>query len=149
MKKFLFAIATALTLASVQAQNATYFTSTLIPTGTATVGNGATLSPTNKVVAVNKAETVGIYCSFTLNGNKTNSPTVKFSKSVDGTNFETTPSITLAAVTLSGVSGTAVKTFDAVDVTGVHSIRLESVLNGASDQSITNLVVAVGVKNLP
>lgn len=154
MKKILFLLTATLALCSQAADFSRDYRApqTFLDLGTAgaTIGNGATLSPTNgtgyvTIYDVNGSSYVGIQCNaIQLNGAGTNSPTIKFAKSVDGTTFETTPSITLAAVTLNGT--TAVNTYDAVSTEGVKSLKLVSVVNGVSGQAITNLVIKFGYK---
>jgi hypothetical protein len=107
-----------------------------------TVAGGATGTYTLPV-NVRGANYVGIFTKSTLNGAGTEGIIYKFKKSMDGVNFETTPSI---LITNTSNGTTSVANFNAVDVSGVHTILLSSVVNGSSGQIVTNTVM-VGVKN--
>lgn len=145
MKKLLFVIAFASFALSASAQvTQSYTTKALIPAGTLTVAASTTTTCTNLAVDVSNATSVGVYAKFQLDGSGTNSPTVKFAKSIDGTNYETTPSLSLNAVQLNGT--TAVETFTKLDADGARYIKLISVQNGSSGQSLSNIVVTVGTK---
>lgn len=112
--------------------------------GTANITGGSTSNYTASV-NVRGADNVAIYTSHKLNGAGTDGIIFKFSKSADGSNFETTPSI-LFTNTAAGTG--AVLTITPVSVVGCHSIRLASIVNGVSGQAVTNLFVTVGVKNI-
>lgn len=105
-----------------------------------TITNSATSNYT-AVVNVRNADTVGIFTKFQLNGAGTGGNIVKFSKSVDGTNFETTPSILITNVS---AGTTAQYYFTKVDVAGAAAIRLESVVNGSA-AALTNVFIKVGI----
>jgi hypothetical protein len=95
------------------------------------------------VVNCRVADTIGILTSSTLSGSGTDDIVFKFSKSHDGVTFETTPSVLITNVS-NGT--TAVNKFSAVDVTGVHTLKLASIVNGSASRTVTNTVKA-GVKN--
>ncbi len=136
---FAFAFAFAMSFAA-QAQQ--YHPVALLLGGTANITAGSTSNYTY-TVNVKAADNVAIWSSFKLNGAGTDGIIFKFSKSADGSNFETTPSILIT----NAANGTsAVSTISPTSVTGVHSIRLSSIVNGVSGQAVTNLFVTVGVK---
>ncbi len=95
------------------------------------------------VVNCRAANTVGITTYSALSGSGTEGMVWSFSKSADGSVFETTPSVT---ITNTSNGTTPVKKFTVVDVTGVHTLKLVSVVNGNSSYVLTNSVTA-GVKN--
>jgi hypothetical protein len=101
------------------------------------------LSNYTAVVNVRAATVVGIMTESTLSGSGSDEIVWTFAKSVDGANFETTPSLT---ITNTSNGSTTVRTFTALDVTGVHTLKLLSVTNGSSSRMLTNAVY-VGVKN--
>jgi hypothetical protein len=105
--------------------------------------NGGATGTYTLPVNVRAADSVGITTKTCLDGAGTEEIIFKFAKSVDGVYFETTPSI---LVTNTSNGTTQVISFKTVDVTGAHTIRLASVVNGSSGQVVTNYVY-VGVKN--
>jgi hypothetical protein len=109
-----------------------------------TITNSATSNYT-AVVNVRKADTVGIFQKFQLNGAGTGGNIIKFSKSVDGVNFETTPSI---LITNASAGTTATYYFNSVSVAGAAAIRLESVVNGSA-AALTNVLIQVGIPTRP
>jgi hypothetical protein len=95
------------------------------------------------VVNVRAANYVGIRTYCALSGSGTDDIVFSFSKSIDGSTFETTPSVLITNV----ANGTTpVNKVSIVDVTGVHTLKLVSVLNNSSSRVLTNSVF-VGVKN--
>jgi hypothetical protein len=117
---------------------------------TATLSSAATVAATatsnyTAGVSVRGAQYVGILTTTTLSGSGTDDIVFSFSKSLDGITFETTPSVLITNVS-NGT--TAVKKFTAVDVSGVHTLRLASALNNSASRVLTN-TVQVGVKQLP
>lgn len=111
-----------------------------ITTLAATITNSATSNYT-AVVNIQAADTVGIFQKFQLNGAGTSGNIIKFSKSIDGATFETTPSILITNVS---AGTTATYYFNEVNVKGAKAIRLESVVNGSA-AALTNMYVWVGV----
>lgn len=95
------------------------------------------------VVNCRAANYVAINTYSALSGSGTDDIVWKFSKSADGITFETTPSV---AITNTANGTTPVNKVSIVDVTGVHTIKLVSVLNNSSSRVLTNTVTA-GVKN--
>jgi hypothetical protein len=77
-----------------------------------------------------------------LNGAGTDGTIFKFKKSVDGENYESTPSI---LITNANAGTTATYYFNAVSVIGAQTIQLSSVVNGTSGQALTNVFVKVGI----
>lgn len=147
MKKLFFAAMAAFALAFSPAYaQAGYDMATPLSISTlaATITNSATSNYT-AVVNVRKADTVGIFTKFQLNGAGTGGNIIKFSKSVDGVNFETTPSI---LITNASAGATATYYFNSVSVAGAAAIRLESVLNGSA-AALTNVFIKVGIPTRP
>jgi hypothetical protein len=105
--------------------------------------NGGATGTYTLPVNVRGANTVGVQTTSCLAGSGSEEIIYKFKKSADGATFETTPSI---LVTNTSNGTTPVVQFTAVDVTGVHTIQLASVVNGSSGYVVTNSVT-VGVKN--
>lgn len=141
MKKlFLSLIALAAVAVSAQAQQ--YQVVNLATSATLTNSATGTYSA---VVNCRAANQVGILTTSVLSGAGTDDIVFSFSKSADGVNFETTPSVT---VTNASNGATAVKKYTVVDVTGVHTLKLVSVLNNSTNRTLTHSVVA-GVKNIP
>jgi hypothetical protein len=123
-----------------RAQNYEYATPLTIASLATTITNSATSNYT-AVVNVKKADTVGIFTKFQLNGAGSSGNIIKFSKSVDGSNFETTPSILITNVS----NGTTpAYYFNSVSVAGAAAIRLESVVNGSA-AALTNVLIQVGI----
>ena len=132
---------------SARAQSYDYATPLQITTAGAAINNSATSNYT-AVVNVRKAGqngTVGIFQKYQLDGAGTGGNILAFSKSVDGVNFESTPSILITNVS----AGTTAKFyFNAVSVAGAQAIRLESLVNGSAAK-LTNVLVQVGIPNRP
>jgi hypothetical protein len=143
MKKLLalFAIAFAFVGAVASASDYEYATLLSITSHSGTITNGATSNYT-AVAHVAKAETVGIMVKLQLNGAGTDNTLIKFKKSVDGENYETTPSI---IVTNANAGTTATYYFTPVSVIGAQTIQLSSIVNGTSGQALTNVFVKVGI----
>jgi hypothetical protein len=95
-------------------------------------------------VDVRGANYISILTQTTLSGAGTDDIVFKFSKSLDGTTFETTPSVSITNVS-NGT--TAVKKVSVVDVTGIKTLQLTSALNNSASRVLTN-TVQVGVKNV-
>lgn len=141
MKKILL-IAAILSFAALAVQAQQYQVVSLVPATQTVLATGTTNF--TAYVNVRKCDTAGIYIEAKLDGAGTDDIVWKFSKSPDGSHFETTPSISITNV----ANGTTlVKAFKAVDVTGVHTLKLVSCLNNSAAQNLTNIVVIVGVKN--
>jgi hypothetical protein len=118
-----------------------YATLLSITSHSGTITNGATSNYT-AVANVRKADVVGIMTKLQLNGAGTDGSIFKFKKSVDGTNFESTPSI---LITNAANGTTAAYYFNQVTVSGARAIQLSSVVNGTSGQALTNVFVQVGI----
>jgi hypothetical protein len=117
---------------------------------TVTLSSAATVAATatsnyTAVVSVRGANSLALLTTCTLNGAGTDDIIFKFSKSLNGSTFETTPSILITNV---ANGTTAVNKISVVDASGVHSIKLASIINGSAAQVLTNSVVA-GVRILP
>src|ERR1041385_7471048 len=145
MKKFKSMVLAAVTALAVlampvtaRAQSYDYATPLTIASLATTITNSATSNYT-AVVNVKHADTVGIFQKFQLNGAGTGGNIIKFSKSVDGVNFETTPSILITNVS---AGTTATYYFNSVSVAGAAAIRLESVVNGSA-AALTNVLIQV------
>lgn len=141
MKKLLSLIAVAvLGVATANAQS-TYETVTLVAANSLSIEDGATSNYTS-VVNVRKADIVGIQTAIQLEGAGTDGIIFKFKKSVDGSLFETTPSI---LITNAAAGTTLTHYFNQVTVSGAQAIQLSSIVNGVSGQAITNFSVKVGI----
>lgn len=95
------------------------------------------------VASVRACNTAGIQTHTKLDGAGTEAVVFKFAKSADGSVFETTPSI---LITNTCTGATDVDKFSAIDVTGVHTIKLTSIVNGSA-ANLTNIYAVVHVKN--
>ncbi len=115
---------------------------TLLNGGTQFITAGSTSNYT-AVVNVRGAEKVGILTGTKLINTGTEDIVFKFSKSMDGSTFETTPSILITNVC---TGATAVNQITVVDVSGVHTLKLATIIS-ASARDTTNVTVRVGVKN--
>lgn len=140
MKKLLLAIALVGMAFSVKAQSP-YELVTLVSPNTLSIQDGATSNYTS-VVNVRRSDIIGIQTSIQLEGAGTDGCIFKFKKSVDGSNFETTPSI---LITNAAAGTTHTHYFNQVTVSGVQAIQLSSIVNGVSGQAITNFSVRVGI----
>lgn len=110
-----------------------------------TITNGATsnyvVSATTPIRAsVRGANTIGIGTKLQLNGAGTDGTIFKFKKSVDGVNFETTPSI---LITNANAGTTATYYVNSATVSGVAAIELATIINGTAAQAITNAFVKI------
>lgn len=146
MKRFLALTLAAIGFAIVSAPTAvaqSYEPITLLSGGTRNISAGATSNYTSTVFCP-RADFVGILTGTKLTGAGTEGIIFKFSKSMDGATYETTPSV---LITNTSNGATAVNKFTVIDVTGVHTLKLASIVNGSSGEAVTNLTVKVGVKN--
>lgn len=147
MKKLIFAISALCAALGAHGQDVPTFkpvTLLSITTHALTVTNSATsnyvVSATTPVVAsVRGANKVGIGVKNQYNGAGSTAIIYKFSKSVDGSNFETTPSI-LVTNTPNGT--TATYYFTEATVSGCAAIKLETIVNGSA-AAITNGFVKI------
>lgn len=117
---------------------------TLLSGGTQNIPAGGTSNYT-ATANVRYAETAGIYMSYKLTGAGTDNIIFKFSKSVDGSNYEGTPSV---LITNAANGTTAVHHVTTQSVVGLSDLKLASIVNGSSGEAITNLVVKIGIKNV-
>lgn len=119
-----------------------YKVSTL-DTGTNVIAASGTLSPTNAKVVVTKNANVAYSVSFNLSGTGVGNVVSSWAKSIDGTNYESTPSVTMTNVangtnTVVGVGNTAM---------GAGGwLKLVSVVNANTPSTVTNLTVKAATK---
>jgi len=140
MKRLLLLAAAVLGYVGAQAQQFQQSSSAL--SSTATVLAGTTSNYTANAFFCGKGNGyVGIMTSFKLDAACTGTITFYFQKSIDGTTYETTPSVS-ATITANG--STAVNTFTQATTLGSGYIRLSSIVNTNATQNLTNLVVKFG-----
>lgn len=134
MKKYILIFSAILCLAlSAQAQ---VNTKTLLSAGTVT--SGATSNYT-AAVSLDKVSTFGVQFSFAATGAGSGDVVAAFAYSGDGTNFETTPSL---SITNAGNGTTTVVSFNSVTLKPAKEIKLVSIKNSAG-ADITNVTVKV------
>lgn len=139
MKKLLIALVAAFGIAGIShAQQ--YSATSLYSSGTNSIAANSTNS-VGQAFAVTKNRNIAIALAFTgTTGNSAN-VTANLAKSVDGTSYESTPSVTLTAA----ANGTnAVTAVTNVDTGGVGWLKLVSVVNG--NNTLTNVAVKASKK---
>jgi len=141
MKKLLLTLSAialvAFLSAPAQAQTAT------LSTGTNVIAASGTLSPTNAVISIQKHLNLGLQASFALSGTGTGNIVLSFAKSLDGTTFETTPSVTL---TIAASGTNTVSGLTNVSMGAVPKLKLVSVTNANTPSTVAGLVVKYAIK---
>lgn len=132
MKKLLVIASIAITAIAAQAQSRQ--PATLLNPGNVTTSGTSNYTA---AVVVNTADYCGIGISFKLDGAGTDPLLFKFAKSVDGTTFESTPSVTVS-VSANGTS--TVNAFSSATVQGAWALRLAQIV-GSTNANATNIVV--------
>jgi len=143
MKRILFALLLSIIAPlSMSAQRATLYTLGSYNGGTNNVAATATNSPTTAIISVEEFDRVGVTVSAKPISTSTGTVVFKFADSVDGTNYETTPSHTVT-LTLSGTSTTTqTAQFDTFGTAGLQLVSIGS----TNAMAVTNLTVSVRLK---
>jgi hypothetical protein len=140
MKKILTSLAAVAILATV-AQAQQYTAASL--TVTSNIAAASTNSPASAVRAVTRNRHAAIATSFAMTGAGTPNVVFSFSRSADGTNYETTPSLVIT----NAANGTnTVTSITNLDLGAAGWLKLVSVANTNASTAITNLAVKVSTK---
>ncbi len=93
---------------------------------------------TQSQITLTKYEDVAIYVYTKLAGSGTDATVLSYSKSVDGTNWETTPSI---VITNTNTGTTPVRTVTNINMGAAGYLRLSSIINndGGDVLTVTNV----------
>jgi hypothetical protein len=86
------------------------------------------------VFTCTKYEDVSIWVQSKIADAGTDNTTVSFAKSVDGTTYETTPSV---VVTIANTGTTTVNTITNINVGAAGYLRLSSIVNGDTGDALT------------
>lgn len=138
MKKLLALLALLGLAPLAQAQQ--YFVETV--SSAATIAASGSITPGTKI-PVRPYSNVAIQVSFKLSGSGTSNIVASFAKSVDGTTFETTPSVT---VTVAASGTTTVSGVSNVALGGVGWLKLVSVTNANTPSTVAELSIKTAVK---
>jgi hypothetical protein len=146
MKKLFIAIVAAVGALTTNAQHQEKARTLLeITTHALTITNSATSNyvqtATTPVTSdeLTGQNTVGVLTKIQYNGAGSTACIFKFSRSVDGTNFESTPGL---LITNTPNGATATYTFTPMTVSGAKYIKLETIVNGSA-AAITNGFVKI------
>lgn len=136
------ALAALILTAKPAAAQAAYKTQQLYTTGTTSIAASGTATP-NSVIQIEKHLNVAIQPQFKLSGTGVGNVTFNFVKSIDGTTYETTPSVSIALAasgtnTVCGVTN--------VSMGAVGRLKLASVVNANTPSTATNVVVNFVIK---
>ena len=143
MKRILFSILILLDFSLAGfAQTAGIYTLGGLNGGTNVVAAATTNSPAI-TFAVSEYDTVGIQVTLAASTTNTTAVVFKFAKTLDSTNYETTPSLSVS-VTPNGV--TSVTKVDSLSVANVAGLKLVSIENENANGYVTNVSVKYRVK---
>ncbi len=135
----------AITAAVTFSAQAQFSTQQLFTSGNASIASsGSTNIPANvAVITARKNSNVGIEASFKQSGASTNNVVFNFARSLDGVNYETTPSVVITAPANGTNSVVAVTN---VSLGAVGALKLQSISNGSASTTTTNAVVKFSIK---
>ncbi len=117
-----------------------YNVTSLLP-ATQMVSGGATSNFT-AAASISKAAVACAQIEFKLTGSGNENIVCNFKESVDGVNYPTAVTHTF---TNAANGATLVRAIHPITLKGGSTLQLVSIVNGSSDQSVTNLAVKIGV----
>jgi hypothetical protein len=133
--KYIIAIIAGLTLAisGVEAQQYNTGSISFVVAASTTTNTAAGTG----VFGVTKYEDVCIWVNSKIADSGTDNTVVNFSKSADGTTYETTPSV---VITVANTGTVNVNTITNINVGAAGYLKLVSVVNGDGSGNLTNIV---------
>lgn len=132
MKKWTRILIAALLLLTVGVVIAQQYATT--STGFTVAASGTSNYTSQAVCTLTKYEDVTIHVRTSLAGSGTDNTVLSYSKSVDGTTYETTPSV---VITVANTGTTAVNTITNINVGAAGYLRLTSIVNGDTGDALT------------
>jgi len=146
-KLFAAIVATVFLAVALNAQEARYVPQQVLSTtwtATNAVVGGAT-SNLNFTIDVRKQQNLGVAVSYKLTGSGTETATLTFNKSIDGSTFNTHANANLT-ITLPANGTTTATTVTNLDCKGIGYLRLATILNGSAGETMTNIVIKYSTK---
>lgn len=140
MKKIIIMLAVLAVAVPAMAQQ--YNTRTVFDLGTNSIAAGATNAPVDAKVAITRNAQVAVGTKIKMDAADTSGLVFTFAKSVNGTDWETVPSL---LVTNAATGTNAAHYVQNVDLGAVGWLRLVSVVNPGTN-SVTELKVTISTK---